>query len=337
MKKLKSLIMLALLVFAGTLFWYYRSLRPVDAGDAVRQMVDIPQGSSVTAIADILKQKGVIRSPLAFRLSAKFRGVQAQMKAGTFVLRKSQSTSDVIGILTRGHGEEASVTIPEGFSVQDIDTLLAVQGITANGEITSCAQTCDFSTYAFLPSGTGQLDRGGKLEGYLFPDTYFIVKDEFVPKFFLERQLNTFRKRVVEGLAEDLRTSKRSLHEIITMASLVEEETRTEEERPVVAGILWKRFDEGMGLGVDAAVRYAVNKPRDAITKDDLEVDSPYNLRKVRGLPPGPIANPSLSSIKAALHPKETAYWYYLHDGNGTIHYAVTNDEHNANRARYLQ
>ncbi|MEK7219022.1 MAG: endolytic transglycosylase MltG [Patescibacteria group bacterium] len=337
MRKLRSLIIALLLVLAGSAFWYYRSLRPVDADDSVRRMVEIPQGSTVTRIGEILEEKGVIRSPLALRLSARFRGVQERMKAGTFVLRKSQSTAEIIGILARGHGEEASVTIPEGFTVRDIDALLAEQGIMEKGELTACAKACDFSSFAFLPSGEGQLDRGGKLEGYLFPDTYFIVKDEFVPKLFLERLLGTFRNRVAEGLADDLKGSRHSLHEIITMASLVEEETRTEEERPVVAGILWKRFGEGMMFGVDAAVRYAVNKPRGDITKDDLETDSPYNLRKVRGLPPGPIANPSLSSIKAALHPKETAYWYYLHDANGTIHYAVTNDEHNTNRAKYLR
>ena len=105
----------------------------------------------------------------------------------------------------------------------------------------------------------------------------------------------------------------------------------------MVSGILWKRFDEGMGLGVDAAIRYILDKPTAVLTRVDLEVDSPYNLRKYRGLPPGPIANPGIRSIEAALRPQASDYYYYLHGTDGVIRYAVTNDEHNENKARYLR
>lgn len=127
------------------------------------------------------------------------------------------------------------------------------------------------------------------------------------------------------------------MHDIITMASLIEEESRHDEERAIISGILWKRFDEGIGLYVDASNRYILDKPTAAITANDLNMDSPYNLRKYRGLPPGPIANPSIGSIRAALNPESSPYYYYLHGNDGRIHYAVTNDEHNVNRARYLQ
>ncbi|HRH94062.1 MAG TPA: endolytic transglycosylase MltG, partial [Candidatus Peribacteria bacterium] len=135
----------------------------------------------------------------------------------------------------------------------------------------------------------------------------------------------------------DLSRSGRTLHQAVTMASLVEEESRHEDERPVVAGILWKREEAGTILGVDATVRYIVGKPSAALTVTDLDTASPYNTRKVAGLPPGPIANPGVSAIVAALQPQASEYWYYLHGTDGMIHYARTNDEHNANKARYLR
>ena len=160
---------------------------------------------------------------------------------------------------------------------------------------------------------------------------------DFVPKFFLERMLGTFRTRVVDGMKNDIKSSGHSLHEIVTMASLIEEETRAAAEKPIVSGILWKRFTAKTGLGVDAAVRYIVHKKTEALTTTDLAVDSPYNLRRFRGLPPGPIAAAGAASIHAALHPENSPYWYYLHGRDGQIRYGVTNDDHNANKARYLK
>ncbi len=243
----------------------------------------------------------------------------------------------VIQVLRRGYSEEISLTIPEGYTVRDIDRLIAGKGLAETGAIIGCAKTCDFSSFSFLPPSAGLAERGGRVEGYLYPDTYFVTTGDFEPKDFLTRMLTTFRSRVIDELGADIGASGRTTHEIVTMASLIEEETRTADERPAVSGILWKRFDGEIGLGVDAAVRYIIDKPRGAITVSDLDIDSAYNLRKYRGLPPGPIANPGIASIKAALRPKDSPYWYYLHDSQGRIHYAVTNDEHNRNRALYLQ
>jgi UPF0755 protein len=178
--------------------------------------------------------------------------------------------------------------------------------------------------------------RGGKLEGYLYPDTYFVEPEEFVAKFFLERMLGSFRKEILTPYEGLIQNSGMNVHGYVTMASLVEEETRADEERSVVAGILLKRNEEGWGLGIDAAVRYIVNKPTEDITHGDLNVNSPYNLRKFKGLPPGPIANPGKKSFEAVLYPNDSAYWYYLHDKEGQIHYSRTNEEHNTKRFLYL-
>ena len=121
------------------------------------------------------------------------------------------------------------------------------------------------------------------------------------------------------------------------MASIVEREERDPAERPTVAGILWNRYDANIGLGADATVLYGLGRTKGGLSYEDLQSDSPYNTRKYAGLPPTPISNPNISSIRAALYPEDTDYWYYLHDSDGGIHYAKTLDEHNVNKARYIR
>ena len=331
----KILVFIVAVALVGFL-WYRFALSSVSA-EQDRTVVSIESGMSVSRIADLLEEKNLIRSPFAFRLYVRLHGMQTKLQAGRFVLSEAMSVPDVVEVLRSGKSQEISVTIPEGWTVKDIDTAIARMGLADSGSIIDCAQRCDFSSFDFLPKVSGLAARGGKLEGYLYPDTYFADTANFVPKFFLERMLGAFRKNVVDAYVADIKASGHSLHEIVTMASLVEEETRTDAERPIVAGILWKRYDGNIGLGVDAPVRYIVDKPTNAITVSDLETESPYNTRKFRGLPPGPIANPGLKSILAALDPQESPYWYYLHDTKGIIHYAVTNEEHNENRRKYLR
>lgn len=333
---MKKLLLLIVVLTAGGWFWYQSALGPVDSVGAARKKVTIESGWSTMRILEELESKELIRSPMAFKLYLKLSGQDGSLQAGVFLLDQSQSVADLIAILQTGKAEEISVTIPEGFTVKDIDDLLTELELIEEGQAVACANTCDFSTYTFLPTVSDLAERGGKLEGYIFPDTYYVPANDFVVKFFFERMLNAFRKSVVEGLAEQIETSGRSLHELVTMASLVEEETRKDDERGPVSGILWKRYDADWGLGVDAAVRYIVNKPSAAITHADLNVNSPYNLRKFRGLPPGPIASISLKSMEATLNPEQSAYWYYLHDKTGQIHYSATNEEHNTKRYMYL-
>jgi len=334
---MRKIFLAIVVVLSVASAWYVWSVSPVDRASEERLAVKIESGTSVRQIAQLLTEKHLIRSPLAFVLAVRFSGKESDLQAGKFVLRPSMSVGEIIIVLQEGKAEEMLITIPEGFTVRDMDALLTEKGLIEEGDIIACAQTCDFSSFEFLPAVEGLAERGGKLEGYLFPDTYYVEVDGFVDKFFLERLLTTFKHRVVEALGEEIGRGGRSLHEIVTMASLIEEETLTDEERSVVSGILWKRYDDGRGLGVDATVRYITGNPSDEITTKDLNVNSPYNTRKFKGLPPGPIASPGFASILAALHPQESSYWYYLHGTDGQIRYAVTNEEHNINRWRYIR
>lgn len=349
MRRLLLILVLAL-GLAGA--WFYLALGPADPGNNKQVLFRVESGESLGEIAAKLQTQRLIRSPLAFRIFAKATGVASKLKAGAFVLRPSQSASDILGILFLGKSEEVSVTIPEGYTVADIDRLLASKGLGETGAILDCARRCDFSSFDFLPSlqglalPAGRSPKGedwseprgaGRLEGYLFPETYYVSVAEYQPKFFLERMLGTFEKRIVRKYGPEVLLNKRSLQEYVIMSSLVEAESRHEEERPVVAGILWKRLGSKVLLGVDATVRYALGKRTEPLTRTDLDLDSPYNTRKNRGLPPSAIGNAGESAFLAALRPKVTEYWYYLHDEKGIVHYAVTNEEHNRNRALYLK
>lgn len=335
---MKKLIILVLI--GGVIGWAWYTFSLSAAGSGPAKIVNIESGSSVTSIAEKLEAEGLIRSAFAFKIHARLSGNQSGLKAGTYSIRPDLSADDIIAMLTSGEGGEVTITIPEGFTIEQIDALMAEKGLGKPGDIMHCAFTCDFATYEFLPDANVAAEAkgyGSKLEGYVFPDTYFISGAEYVPKFFLERTLNAFRQKVMSGLSDELAASNASLHEIVTMASLIEEETITDDERPVVSGILWKRYNAQIGLGVDATVRYFLRKPTGALTRSDLDGESDYNTRKYRGLPPGPIASPGLASIKASLSPESSPYFYYLHDNKGQIHYAVTNEEHNQNKAIYLQ
>ncbi len=334
---MKKIVVIGIIAGAVVAGWYFASLRPVDGSSEERTSAKIEAGASLTQIANLLHEKRVIRSPMAFKVYAKLNGYEGNLQAGTFILRPSMNVGEIASILKSGKAEEMLITIPEGFTVSQIDSLLAEKGLITEGDITKCAIECDFSSFEFLPNEEGISPFGGRVEGYLFPETYFVSADEFVPKFFLERMLTTFRNNVLSPLDDQIKSSGRPLHRIITVASLIEEEASGDEERPVISGIMWKRYEENLGLGVDATVRYILQKPLGELTTADLNFNSPYNTRKFKGLPPGPIASPGENSILASISPAESEYWYYLHGKDGTVHYAVTNEEHNVNKYLYLK
>lgn len=336
MKKF-ALFSFTLLLVLGVLFVWSGS--PISSSRE-KIFVTIEPGSSVSSIATLLEDKELIRSPMLFRITSELLGVSSSLKTGTFALTPSMSLRDIIGILHEGKIEEVYVTVPEGFTVRDIDALLASKGLGEKGDIIRCAFECDFSSFVFLPTkniSTLESEIGSRLEGYLFPETYAISAFGYQPKFFLERMLGEFQRRITEGMKTDIDASGKTIHEMITMASLIEEESRHEDERAVISGILWKRLREKVVLAVDATTRYELNKKKEPLLKSELDTQSLYNTRRKLGLPPGPIASPGESSIMASLKPKETEYWYYLHGKDGTIHYALSNEEHNKNKTRYLR
>jgi len=224
---------------------------------------------------------------------------------------------DIVGIKERELKEsrEVTVTIPEGLSIKQI------------GEILENAKL--FPKDAFVKIAQ-------KEEGYLFPDTYRFYKNA-KPEDAVVKMKENFNKKVTADILEEIKKSKRTLREVVIMASILEEEVKSTEDRKIVAGILWKRLDRGMGLNVDAALTYILGRASHDLTIDDLKFDSPYNTYRYRGLPPTPISNPGLDAILAAASSTPSKYFYYLTDKEGAVHYAKTLEEHALNKFKYLR
>ena len=210
---------------------------------------------------------------------------------------------------------EVKVTIPEGFNVRQIGETLERSGLGKKEQFVEAAKN---------------------QEGFLFPDTYRFYKDA-TPKDIIEKMRENFNKKIDDDILQEIVHEKYTLTNIVIMASLLEEEVKSTEDRKLVAGILWKRLSLNMGLNVDAALTYVLGKTSHELTQEDLKYDSPYNTYRYRGLPPGPISNSGLDAILAALRPTSSQYLYYLTDKDGSVHYAKNLEEHKINKFRYLK
>lgn len=298
--------------------------------------MEIPPGLGARAIAGKLREAGVLRSPLGFSVATVLRGDRHRLQAGTYMFSPRESGSQILDRLVRGDTLPAgvSVTFPEGFTLAQVAARLAANGLGDEQAIREAAAADRFrGEFSFLASAP----RGASLEGYLFPDTYRFqpgtstgdVIRQLLRRF--EEQWAVARREVPQGPSPNTRAR-------VTMASIIEREVKTPEDRRLVAGILWKRFDAGIGLDADATIRYALNDWERPLTVADLRVDSPYNTRRYRGLPPGPIGNPGLDSLKAALAPSPSEYLYYLSaSSDGRTIFSRTLDEHNKAKAEFLR
>ncbi len=306
---------------------------PVGKDSKARIVMTVAQGETGYEIAEKLSGLELIPSKFAFYWYLRQSGLGNQLEAGKYILKKSFTIPEIAQTLTHGKNEEIVLTIREGLSIDQVDTYLTDSGILPAHAFQECAKNCVIEQRLSLLDSK---PREQSLEGYLFADTYFADPETVSPKELILKMLKNFESKLTSALRSEIAKRGASIHQIVTMASLIEKESRTSEEKPIIAGILWKRFKEKMALGVDATVRYAVKKWTGQLTLDDLSTNSPYNTRKNAGLPPGPISNFSVDSLKAAIMPKDSPYYYYLHGSDGEIHYAKTNEEHNTNKAKYL-
>jgi len=321
MKKFLLLIVVFVgLYFAGRvgLVWS----RP-NSDSTDRVSIEIVKGSTLSTISERLEEKELIRDAFVFRFYSRWNRLSTKYQAGEFVIQKNLTFKEIADILQHGKSSEIRITIPEGSTIAQIDDILAKKSLLEAGELIECANFCNF---------TFEID---SLEGQLFPSTYFVNPKTFTTKLFISRLFNTFQQQLApfrQGIAQ----SGRTLNEIVIMASMIERESNIESEMPQVAGVLWKRLDERIHLGVDATTRYELNEWKRPLYTEDFEKDTPYNTRRNYGLPPTAISNPGLPAINAAVFPEDTPYYYYLHDRKGQIHFAKDLDGHVRNKQMYL-
>lgn len=339
MKRSLVLLLFFLIFVIGGFVWWRGVISPVDVLDKEPLEFVIEKGEPVRVIARRLREKGLVRDPVAFFLVVKKLGFAKKIEAGHFELDRSMGAYELALALTHGV-RDLRVTIPEGWRSEQIFERLKSQ---------------EWENEAIWSEYTSGSWRA--FEGRLFPDTYFFSR-AMGPDDVLERFLDNFDKKIVKGLAAEISSSDLDLDEILILASIVEREVKEDSDRAVVAGILLNRLEKGMGLDIDATVQYAVASIRCSafaratadrqnpniqcedwwpkVTAEDLKIDSDFNTYLYAGLPPMPIANPSLVSIKAVLNPTKTDYWYYLSDSEGKIHYARTLEEQNRNIRKFL-
>ncbi len=305
---------------------------PIDTTNTESIIFEIEKGSSLNTIANNLKKQNLITSTYAVRAYSRFNDLDTKFIAGRFALRRNMSPREIIDLLTSANQGTIIITTLEGHSSKDIDNLLTEMQLIEKSAFTKALKDFDsYEQFPFIPQETNQ-NLIVPLEGYLFPDTYFVDPSTFTPELFITRMLENFEQK---ALPEINSNKKRQIHEIITMASIIDEEASGAHDAFIISDILWRRVDNGWFLGADATSHYL--KDERSLTNIDFTEKSPYNTRKVqKGLPPGPIGNPGLQSIKASLKPETNNFWYYLHSLDGTTHYATSNDEHNRNKQKYL-
>lgn len=303
----------------GGWFWWQYSISAVDPVDTTPITLTVIRGEGAKAIAADLEAKNLIHSKTGFYLLIKLLAIEKDLQAGDFRLNKSMDARTIA--LTMTHGIlDVWVTMLEGWRVDEIATELTRELNIPEAQFLQYAK-----------------------EGYMFPDTYLVPRDA-TASAVVNMFMDNFNKKVTPQMHEDAKKTGLTFAQTITLASLVEREGKTDTDRPVIAGILLNRIKADMALQVDATLQYALGyQPfekswwKKELTDDDKKINSPYNTYTNPGLPPGPIANPGLASIKAAIYPTATDYLYYIHDKTGAAHYAKTIEEHNANIQKYLQ
>jgi UPF0755 protein len=321
------LVLFFLLFLLVHLVFFNRVYRPSDKEISIR----IKRGENLRNVASELEKEQVIYNKYIFILAGRLLGYQDEIIPGEYQFRNGLTNIAVLKMITDVTGHRYfSVTIPEGLNVRQIGHLLKRQLDLDSSQFVK--DTYDDSLIALIGIKTDHL------EGFLFPDTYSISigPGSNAEKDIVETMTANFRKKITPEMYEQMKKKKLNLKDVITMASIIEAETRYNPEKKTIAGVYYNRLKKRMKLEADPTVQYALpDGPKKRLTYSDLKYSSPYNTYLNRGLPPGPINNPGLSSIEAALYPEQNKYLYFVARGDGTHRFAETFEQHKQNIEEY--
>lgn len=316
--RLTVFIFVFLAVVGGCLLWWNDATAPFDQVDNTPISFTVAKGDTISEISSNLSSARLIRSRVGFYIVVKLMGLERQIQAGEFRLNRTMDTKTIAEALTHGM-TDTWVTILEGWRIEEIATKLAKELDIPEKEFLTIAQ-----------------------EGMMFPDTYRIPKDASAGAIVALFKEN-FSKKITPQMQQDMQEKQLTVQDVLILASIVEREGKTAKDRPVIAGILLNRLENGWPLETDATVQYALGyQPNEktwwkkTLSNEDKYVDSPYNTYVNQGLPPFPIANPGTEAIMAVIYPVKTDYMFYLHDPTGAVHYAKTLEEHEKNIEQYL-
>ncbi|HCP08330.1 MAG TPA: endolytic transglycosylase MltG [Candidatus Moranbacteria bacterium] len=330
MMKIKIILILAVIV--GGIF-YLRYQAYSSRGSAGEKIFEISKGEGNIAIAEKLKNEGLISSKIYFYYYVKANRAQNKFLPGKYSLNGNMTIPEIVLTMTREENilpGYAKVTFPEGWTAKQMSERLSANGLDGDGflKIAQGPSSDIIAGYDFL--------KGEKnLEGYLFPDTYFFGKD-LSAEGIVKKMLDNFDRKISAETRNKIKGQGKTIKEIMTMASIVEMEVRSEEDRVLVSGLYWNRIKVGQPLQSDITLTYILGVNKKQYSFEDTRTPSPYNTYLHKGLPPGPIGNPGLSAINAAINPKDSPYNYYLSDPEtGKTIFSKTFEEHVANKAKY--
>jgi UPF0755 protein len=302
-------------------------LTPANALDSGPILVDIPAHDGVLDIAGRLYRAGAIRSRVGFMILASLRGSSRQLKAGEYELARRASTLDVLKQIEAGRVKQHLVLHPEGATVTELARVLESERLAPSGAVARLA-----TDRAFL--ATLGIDEAPSIEGYLFPDTYQLVRG-LTTEEILTRMVQRLRAKAGPDLAARAQARGLTVHQLLTLASIIEREAVQRDELRTISAVFWNRLKINMPLQADPTVQYATGKERRTLTRTDLATDHPYNTYRRSGLPPGPIASPGLAAIEAALDPAPVKYLYFVAMDDQHHYFSASLGEHNAAVARY--
>jgi len=283
-------ILILLTAIAG-FYIVYQIKAPAGKNDYAQEII-IEKGDSIKIIAQKLEEAQVIRGSFYFEMYVWLKN-EKNLQAGEYIFKQSTPLSEIVESLATGkiNRNDVKITIPEGFSVRQIDERLVQAGLTNSGDLIN-----------FKPSAISYLPSAISLEGFLFPDTYIFSKKATAEEI-VQKMLDNFDEKITPEIKEEIARQGKKLEDIINMASIVQQEAVSNEEMPKIAGVYYNRLNIGMPLQSDPTVNYATGKKLRQPTLEDTKINSPYNTYKYKGLPPTPICNPGIESIKAAIWP----------------------------------
>ncbi|MBI2624906.1 MAG: endolytic transglycosylase MltG [Candidatus Nealsonbacteria bacterium] len=315
MGRVKKYLYLLLVILVAFYFWQGIYLPKVFFGETKEAYFDVKKGEGVKEIAQNLEEEGIIKSVNIFRVYVVSAGVSGKLQAGKYSFGPKMSIFEIVHKLAIGDVVKEKITIIEGWNLRDIAGYLEERNL--------------FKAEEFLEAASSS-------EGFLFPDTYEINIGKGAGEL-VNKAISNFDKKVTSGLSKEVKSQRKSIFEIVSMASMLEKEVKKLEDKKIVSGILWKRINNYIPLQVDATITYITGKKTTKISKEETQIDSPYNTYRHLGLPPGPISNPGIDSILAAIYPEKSEYWYYLSTQEGETIFSKTLEEHNIAKAKYLK
>lgn len=324
-KKWTAIAVVAAVLLGAGLFLAFGTSHTIersdrDAGENIYMVVK--PGTTASEISDRLTHLGVIDSRLRFWWLMKLQGDAGKFKTGTYAFTLHMDEQAVLDKLVAGDTTVVKFTIPEGFGIKEIAKRLADEGLVDEQEF--LAEAKDFAPYDYMKKRPNVRYAA---EGYLFPDTY-VIHSDVSAEGIMKMMAEDFDTRLTPALRQQAAAKGLSIHDLITLASLVEKEARYDEDRPIIAQVFFKRLQMGMPLQSDTTLQYLMAGPKEDVSIADTKIDSPYNTYQHEGLPPGPIASPGMKSILAVLNPANTDYLYFVADRQGHNHYSQTYDEH---------